>query len=103
MKRLQAALDNAKQALAKRLKLLVGKIDINLPTEKLTTDSEVRNGMISDMMGIRADQIASAQRIASLEAIVQKVDAQLVGVPAQQIKYAELMRESDVAANALSA
>ena len=97
MKRILAALDQSKQALAARLKSIIGRSDSQLESAGAASPSEVRDKMVGDIMGIKADEVASTQLLAALESSSKALQSRISVVPEQQTNFDELMRADSVA------
>lgn len=102
MKRLRAALDEAKQAMANRTKELIGSAASNTNISSDLGDSEVRGKMLDEMVQIQASEVASAQRLASLQSVLASVKGKLAQIPKQQVGLAELVRADAVATDSLA-
>lgn len=100
MKRLRAALDEAKQAMANRSKELIGSNSNSLSPD--LGDSEVRGKMLDDMVQIQANEVASTQRLASLQSVLSTIKGQLAQIPKQQVGLSELVRADAVATDSLA-
>lgn len=102
MKRLRAALEEAKQAMVNRSKELIGKSNELLFSDSVSADSTVRSKMLEDMVQIQADDVASTQRLISLKAVLGTIKAKLAQVPKQQVGLSELVRADAVATDSLA-
>lgn len=97
MKRLRAALEEAKQAMAKRSKDLIGTTDEKVAQNLASTDSDVRGKMLEEMVNLQADDVASTLRLESLKKVLGEVKGKLAQVPKQQVGLSELVRADSVA------
>ncbi|MBS1955890.1 MAG: hypothetical protein JST89_17025 [Cyanobacteria bacterium SZAS-4] len=102
MKRLRAALEEAKQAMAKRSRDLIGTTDPEVAQNLASTDSDVRGKMLEEMVNLQADQVASELRLVSLQKVMGEVKSKLAQVPKQQVGLSELVRADSVATDSLA-